>query len=83
MEISRLSRYPMKKRIFLYITELKMNEHHESLLRLLNDIEAKGLTRSEALQMLLAGELSRLNDSMDYLKRAAGNLDDTLTRMGN
>ncbi|KLP39510.1 hypothetical protein [Enterobacter ludwigii] len=58
-----------------------MNEHHEKLLLLLAKIEGKGLSRSEALQLLLAGELSRLNDSMDYLKRAAGNIDDTLTRM--
>lgn len=58
-----------------------MNEHHEKLLLLLAKIEAKGLSRSGALQLLLAGELSRLNDSMDYLKRAAGNIDDTLTRM--
>jgi hypothetical protein len=60
-----------------------MNEYHERLLNLLGDIEGKGLARREALQLLLAGELSRLNDSMDYLKRAAGNIGDTLTRMGS
>lgn len=60
-----------------------MNEHHEKLIRALSEIEGKGFSRSEALQLLLAGELSRLNDGMDYLKRAAGNIDDTLTRMGS
>ncbi|HID4130317.1 TPA: hypothetical protein ACXE8V_000602 [Pluralibacter gergoviae] len=58
-----------------------MNHHHEKLIALLDEIEAQGLTRSEALSLILAGELSRLNDSMDYLKRAAGNIDDTITRM--
>lgn len=59
-----------------------MNEHHDKLLQLLAEIEGKGLSRNEALQLILAGELSRLNDSVDYLKRAAGNIDDTLVRMG-
>ncbi|ELD3250733.1 hypothetical protein QUR14_001042 [Enterobacter hormaechei] len=58
-----------------------MTEQYEKLLLSLAEIESKGLSRSDALQLILAGELSRLNDSMDYLKRAAGNLDDTLGRM--
>lgn len=61
--------------------QIFMNEHHEKLMQMLNEVEGKGLSRSEALQLLLAGELSRLNDSMDYLKRATGNIDDTLGRM--
>lgn len=59
-----------------------MNEHHEELILVLNEIEGKGLSRSEALQLLLAGELSRLNDSMDNLKYVAINIDAAITRMG-
>ena len=58
-----------------------MNEQYLKLMSLLNDIERHGLTRADALNLILAGELSRLNDSFDYLKRAVGNIDDTLTRM--
>lgn len=32
-----------------------MDEHHEELMLVLNEIEGKGLSRSEALQLLLAG----------------------------
>ncbi len=59
-----------------------MNEHHEKLILVLNEIEGKGLSRSEVLQLLLAGELSRLNDSMDDLKYVAVNIDAAITRMG-
>ena len=58
-----------------------MNEHHEKLLSVLRELQAEGLTQAEASGIILAGELSRLNDSLDYLKRATGNIDDTLTRM--
>ena len=59
----------------------KMNEHHEKQIEVIREIEAQGFTAQEAAALLLAGELSRLNDSMDYLKRAAGNIDNTLSRM--
>lgn len=55
-----------------------MNEYHKKIMLVLNEIEVNGLSRSEALQLLLAAELSRLNDSMDYLKRAVGNIDNAL-----
>lgn len=58
-----------------------MNDKYVELLTILDEIEGKGLTRKEALDLILAGELSRLNDGFDYLKRAVGNIDDTLTRM--
>ncbi|HFW3588240.1 TPA: hypothetical protein ACIBIV_002100 [Salmonella enterica subsp. enterica serovar Birkenhead] len=45
-----------------------MNEHHEKLILVLNETEGKGLSHSEALQLLLAGELSSLKDGMDHLK---------------
>ncbi|MBL5942670.1 hypothetical protein JBO44_14225 [Enterobacter asburiae] len=59
----------------------KMNEHHKKQIEVIREIEAQGFTTQEAAALLLAGELSRLNDSMDYLKRATGNIDDTLSRM--
>lgn len=49
-----------------------MDKYHENLLSLLNVIERKGLSRNDALRLILAGELSRLNDSIDYLKRLSG-----------
>lgn len=55
-----------------------MNEYHKKIMLVLNEIEVNGLSRSEALQLLLTAELSRLNDSMDYLKRAVGNIDNAL-----
>ncbi|HBS7059086.1 TPA: hypothetical protein MAO27_004431 [Klebsiella pneumoniae] len=58
-----------------------MNEHHKKQIEVIREIEAQGFTAQEAAVLLLAGELSRLNDSMDYLKRAAGNIDNTLSRM--
>lgn len=58
-----------------------MNDYHVKLLSLLDEIECHGLSRENALSLILAGELSRLNDGIDYLKRAAGNIDETLTRM--
>ena len=59
----------------------KMNEHHKKRIEVIREIESLGFTAQEAAALLLAGELSRLNDSMDYLKRAAGNIDNTLSRM--
>ena len=59
----------------------KMNEHHKKQIEVIREIEAQVFTAQEAAALLLAGELSRLNDSMDYLKRAAGNIDNTLSRM--
>ncbi|MEN0628298.1 hypothetical protein AAIG33_12770 [Phytobacter ursingii] len=59
----------------------KMNEHHKKQIEVMREIEAQGFTTQEAAALLLAGELSRLNNSMDYLKRAAGNIDNTLSRM--
>ena len=59
----------------------KMNEHHKKQIEVIREIEAQGFTAQEAAALLLAGELSRLNDRMDYLKRAAGNIDNTLSRM--
>ena len=59
----------------------KMNEHHKKQIEVIRESEALGFTAQEAAALLLAGELSRLNDSMDYLKRAAGNIDNTLSRM--
>lgn len=56
-----------------------MNEYHKKIMLVLNEIEGNGLPRSEALQLLMVAELSRLNDSMDYLKRAVGNIDNALT----
>lgn len=47
----------------------KMNEHHKKQIEVIREIEAQGFTAQEAAALLLAGELSRLNDSMDYLKR--------------
>lgn len=58
-----------------------MNKYTESVLVDLEEIAGNGLNYSDALALLLAGELRRLNDSMDYLKRAAGNIDDTIARM--
>lgn len=46
----------------------KMNEHHKKQIEVIREIEAQGFTAQEAAALLLAGELSRLNDSMDYLK---------------
>ncbi|UAN30791.1 hypothetical protein [Enterobacter sp. JBIWA005] len=47
----------------------KMNEHHKKQIEVIREIEAQGFTTQEAATFLVAGELSRLNEIMDYLKR--------------
>ncbi|UAN16169.1 MULTISPECIES: hypothetical protein [Enterobacter] len=46
-----------------------MNEHHKKQIEVIREIEAQGFNTQEAATLLVAGELSRLNEIMDYLKR--------------
>ena len=59
-----------------------MNEQQEKILKNLFAIRSEGLSSDQALMLMLVGEMTRMNDSLEYLKRAAGNIDDTLTQIG-